>query len=157
MEITIELGRENKNVNPFIEPLGEARRGKWRRSNVPPMNLADAELAGLPDLPGYRVSVDTVARRIRVYDPLQEDSRRSSVESAVRKFFKRRLEIEPERVTTDHPDATLQRWLVAMHRLVEGGNARLVGGRFPDDVIYRVAAERSADAKRAGLPQEVKA
>ncbi|HVA46472.1 MAG TPA: hypothetical protein VNH11_08870 [Pirellulales bacterium] len=154
MEITIELGRDDKNINPFIEPLGEARRGKWRRSNLPAMNLADAELAGLPDLPGYRVAVDTVARKIRVFDPLQQEKRRATVESALRKFFKRRLEIEPEQVTHDQPLATLQRWLVWMHRLVEARNAKVVEGRIPDDVIQRVAEERNADAKRAGLPPE---
>jgi len=157
MEITIELGRDDKNINPFIEPLGEARRGRWRRSNLPLMNLADAEVAGLPNLPGYRVAVDQVARKIRVFDPLEKDSNRTPVEAALRKFFKRRLEIEPEQVTLDQPLATLQRWLCWMHRLVESGNAKVVGGTIPGDIAHRVAAERNADAKRAGLPEEIEA
>ena len=155
MEVVIELGREDKNINPFIEPLGEARRGKWRRSNLPLSNLADAEVAGLPSLPGYKVAVDLVARKIRVFDPLEKDSNRPQVESALRKFFKRRLEIEPEIVTTDQPLATLDRWLAWMHRLVEAGNAKVVGGKIPDEIKHRVADERNADAKRAGLPEEV--
>ena len=155
MEITIELGRDNKNVNPFIEPLGAARRGKWRRSNLPLMNLADAEVAGLPNLPGYRVAVDTVAHKIRVFDPLEHDHSRPQIESAMRKFFKRRLEIEPEQVTHDQPLATLHRWLAWMHRLVEAGNARVVRGEIPPEVVHRVAEERNQDAKRAGLSEEV--
>jgi hypothetical protein len=155
MEVVIELGRDNKNINPFIEPLGEARRGKWRRSNLPVANLADAEVAGLPNLPGYKVAVDLVARKIRVFDPLEKESNRRDIESSLRKFFKRRLEIEPEQVTHDQPLATLQRWLVWMHRLVEGGNAKVVSGEIPDEIKHRVAEERSADAKRAGLPEEV--
>jgi hypothetical protein len=157
MEITIELGRDDKNINPFIEPLGEARRGRWRRSNLPLANLADAEVAGLPNLPGYKVAVDLVARKIRIFDPLDKDSNRTQVESALRKFFKRRLEIEPEQVTLDQPLATLHRWLAWMHRLVQGGNAKVVGGAIPDDIVRRVAEERNADAKRAGLPEEVEA
>lgn len=154
MELIIELGRDNKNVNPFIEPLGEARRGKWRRSNLPAANWADAEVAALPSLPGYCVAVDTSAHKIRVFDPLEKDSRRPQIEAALRKFFKRRLEIEPEQVTRDQPLATLHRWLRWMYRLVQGGNARVVGGQFPPETEQQVAEERNADAKRAGLPDE---
>ncbi|HET6880429.1 MAG TPA: hypothetical protein VFI31_09755 [Pirellulales bacterium] len=155
MELIIELGRDNKNVNPFIEPLGEARRGKWRRSNLPLMNLADAEVAGLPNLPGYCVAVDLVARKIRVFDPLEKHSNRPQVESALRKFFKRRLEIEPEQVTRDQPLATLHRWLAWMYRLVSGGNARVVQGEFPPETEQQVADARNRDAKRAGVEEAV--
>lgn len=155
MEIIIELGRDNKNVNPFIEPLGEARRGKWRRSNLPAANWSDTEVAALPSLPGYCVAVDLVAHKIRVYDPLRTDQRRPLIEAAMRKFFKRRLEIEPDQVTRDQPLATLHRWLRWMYRLVEGGNARVIHGDFPPETEQQVAAERSLDAKRAGLTDEV--
>jgi hypothetical protein len=155
MEVVIELGRDNKNVNPFIEPLGEARRGKWRRSNLPAANWADAEVAALPSLPGYRVAVDTVAHKIRIFDPLETDSNRPQIEAALRKFFKRRLEIEPEQVTHDQPLATLDRWLRWMYRLVEGGNARVVHGDIPPEIEQQVAEERNRDARRAGLNAEV--
>ena len=155
MEVVIELGRDTKNVNPFIEPLGEARRGKWRRSNLPAANWADAEVAALPSLPGYRVAVDTVAHKIRIFDPLESDSNRPQIEAALRKFFKRRLEIEPEQVTRDQPLATLHRWLRWMYRLVEGGNARVIHGDFPPETEQQVAEERSRDARRAGLSEEV--
>jgi hypothetical protein len=155
MEIIIELGRDNKNVNPFIEPLGEARRGKWRRSNLPVANLADAEVAGLPNLPGYCVAVDLVARKIRVFDPLEKHSSRPQVEAALRKFLKRRLEIEREQVTHDQPLATLHRWLRWMYRLVDGGSARVVHGEFPPETEEQIADERNRDARRAGVSEEV--
>ena len=150
MEITIELGRDDKNINPFIEPLGAARRGKWRRSNLPLMNLADAEVAGLPDLPGYRVAVDLHARTIRIFDPLEHDPRRPEVEKALRRFFKRRLEIEPEQVTEDQPKPTLYRWLMWMQRLVVARNAAVVDSEIPAETVKRVAKERDDDARRTG-------
>ena len=151
MEITIELGSENKNVNPFIEPLGAARRGKWRRSNLPSMNLADAEVAGLPDLPGYCVAVDLNARTVRIFDPLEHDPRRPDIEKALRKFFKRRLEIEPQQVSRDHAKPTLYRWLMWMQRLVAAGGATVVDGDIPQPTIDRIAKERHDDAARVGL------
>lgn len=155
MEIIIELGRDDKNINPFIEPLGEARRGKWRRANLPAPNLADAEVANLPDLPGYRVAVDENAGTIRVFDPLHNDPHRADIEKALRKFFKRRLEIEPQQLTKDHSKQTLYLWLRWIYRLVDAGNAAVIGPEIPVETINAVKRERRADVSKAGRRDEV--
>ncbi|HQU44451.1 MAG TPA: hypothetical protein PK867_16645, partial [Pirellulales bacterium] len=97
------------------------------------------------------------AGTIRVFDPLQDDPRRPDIEKAVLKLLKRRLQIEPQQLTKEQPRATLYRWLMWMHRAVVAGHATGVGVEMPKETIDRVARERNADAKRAGLPPEVEA
>lgn len=150
MAIEIELGRENKNVNPFIEPLGEPRRGKWRRANLPLMNLADAEVAGLPDLPGYRITVDEDARRITVRDAALDDPRREEIRAKLARFFKRGVRFNKDLTFENQTAAKTLEWLCVMKRLVDGGNAELIDGPFPDYVEKQLEKERGGDIVGAG-------
>ena len=145
MAIEIELGRENKNVNPFIEPLGEPRRGKWRRANLPLMNLADAEVAGLPDLPGYRITVDEDARRITVRDAALDDPRREEIRAKLARFFKRGVRFNKNLTFENETEGKMLEWLCVMKRLVDGGNAALIDGPFPDYVEKQLLKERRGD------------
>lgn len=151
MQLVIELGSETKNINPWIEPLGAPRRGRWRRARLPLMNLADAEVAGLPDVPGYRIAVDLGNKEVRVFDPLAEKPRPGAVETALRRFFKRPLDLEDDEVTNNQSPGTIQRWLIAMKRLVDAKLATVVEGEFPSSVEAEINAERADDAKAIGM------
>ncbi|HEX5443766.1 MAG TPA: hypothetical protein VFW87_08055 [Pirellulales bacterium] len=154
MQITIELGNETKNINPWIEPLGAARRGRWRRARLPLMNLADAEVAGLPDVPGYRIAVDIDKKEVRVFDPLAKKPRPGAIETALRRFFKRPLDLEGDQITNDQSPGTIQRWLIAMKRLVDAKLATVVDGKFPPSIEAEIRAERAEDAKAVGMKIE---
>jgi len=154
MEITIELGSEKRNINPLVDALGACRRGKWRRNSLPLMNLQDAEVAGLPDLPGYQVSVDLKAKRIRVFDPLANHPNKKEILEALRKFFKKPVAIEDESVTVDQAPATLDRWLCCMYRLCEAKQAALISGEWPKHILERVRAERLKDSEKCGMALE---
>jgi hypothetical protein len=160
MPIVIELGRETKNVNPFIEPLGEALRGKWRKSNLPLMNLADAEVAGLPDLPGYQISVDENARKITVLDPLMDDPQRDHIRTRLARFFKHRVRFNKVRTFENETQTKMHEWLLTMKRLVEAGNARLVSSsdQFPPWVEKELLKGRGGDDASTGTvrPQPAK-
>lgn len=154
MQLTIELGSETKNINPWIEPLGAPRRGRWRRARLPLMNLADAEVAGLPDLPGYRIAVDIDHKEVRVFDPLAKKPRPSAIETALRKFFKRPIDLEDEQITTHQSPGTMQRWLIAMKRLVDAKLAAVIEGQFPPTIDVAIDAERADDARAVGMKVE---
>ena len=154
MQLVIELGSETKNINPWIEPLGAPRRGRWRRARLPLMNLADAEVAGLPDVPGYRIAVDIDNKEVRVFDPLAKKPRPSGIETALRRFFKRPLDLEKEQITKDQSPGAIQRWLIAMKRLVDAKLATVVDGKFPPAVEAAIHAERADDAKAVGRKVE---
>jgi len=160
MPIVIELGRETKNVNPFIEPLGEARRGKWRRSNLPLMNLADAEVAGLPDLPGYQISVDVNAKKVTVRDPLFSSPQKEDIRTKLIRFFKRDVKFAEDRKFPNETEAKIREWLRTMKRLVEAGNAQLVSSSdaFPTWVETELRKERGGDDASTGTvpPQPAK-
>ncbi|HJT35240.1 MAG TPA: hypothetical protein VJ783_24660 [Pirellulales bacterium] len=154
MQLTIELGSDTKNISPWIEPLGAPRRGRWRRARLPLMNLADAEVAGLPDVPGYRIAVDLDRKEVRVFDPLAKKPRPSAVETALRRFFKRPIDLEGEQITANQSPGTIQRWLIAMKRLVDAKLATVIEGEFPSSVEAEIDAERADDAKAVGRKPE---
>ncbi|MGH7193499.1 MAG: hypothetical protein ACREJM_08200 [Candidatus Saccharimonadales bacterium] len=154
MQLIIELGSETKNINPWIEPLGAPRRGQWRRARLPLMNLADAEVAGLPDVPGYRIAVDIDNKLVRVFDPLAKKPRPGAVETALRRFFKRPLALEDAQITKDQSPGTIDRWLIAMKRLVDAKLATVIEGEFPPSVEAEINAERAHDARAVGMKVE---
>ena len=160
MPIVIELGRETKNVNPFIEPLGEAFRGKWRSSSLPLMNLADAEVAGLPDLPGYQISVDVDAQKVTLRDPLLGGPYTKDIRARLARFFKHRVLFNDDVTFPNETRAKIREWLLTMMRLVEAGNAQLLGSsdQFPTWVETELRKERGGDDATAGTapPQPAK-
>lgn len=152
-EIKIELGREDRNINPYFEPAGLSLRGKHRRSSVTPALQAD--YAHVPDMPGYVIAVDPEKGHVRRYDPLENDRRRPSIEAALTKHYRKPVAIARP-VTDTVSKTTMRHYLLWMWRLVNAGDAELLEGKWPEWVSKAHEDERDADAKRAGLsPAEI--
>lgn len=162
MEIIIELNRPQRfgiddesgkqvlqqagNGDFYIEPLGENRRGRWLKNQMhsdwPDSNKIAK--AAPEELPGYHVSVDIKARRVRVYDPLHGSAKGEDV---ARRFESIGLAVrlEKPKVFDGLGEPQLWVWLKWMFRVVRDGNAEVVGGEFPKAVAQRIEQEREWD------------
>lgn len=157
MEIKVEFGRADKNINPYYEPLDRLMRGKWQSANIAPgLVAAKPAAAQLPNLPGYMLAIDPDKGTLRLWDPINNSRDRSRIEAEYTRYFgsPQTRFLEEQKVTL--PKATVRKHLLWLYIMVESGDAELKEGKWPDWVGKERDERRERDAERVGMtPEEI--
>lgn len=123
-------------------------RGAWRRANLIADERVEA-LESMPDIPGMRIEIDTIKRRLRIFDPLSLPEFAETLMRArfhFKELFKQDAQPVQEVVNNRPSDTQIKTWLYWARRFVEGtdeirdpktrllvtkAKADLIDGRLP--------------------------
>lgn len=137
-EVEIEWG-DNRNRCFAWGPTMEILRGAWLRHNLQGDEVVE-DLAGIPDIPGMRIRLDTARGLAVIYDPLSLPENKEACE-LLQRIIKKKFNIDQgpakttERKRMDADD--VKTWLYGMARAVDGKRAKVVKGSIPfaEDVL----------------------
>lgn len=107
MRFEIELGSEQDNRPVLVKPLGEYRRGTWRKGNAPNVP-AESELPAV--IPGSRVILDEGQRTVTVFDALADVPERDAIIDAWFKAFNGHLAPQREVFRENLTDGDVKVW-----------------------------------------------
>lgn len=156
--VTIELGRDDRNMDVWVTPMNESRAGRWSRKNLSPGWQAGRGVQKLKDIPGWRITIDYRQNRVRIFHPYYKTD---EGERAAREFQAatgKVLTVEPPTTFDELDDADVKRWLAFAWRLThdkpEHCLATVVAGEFPKSTEGDVKKERSFDVHLRNAREE---
>lgn len=111
-----------------FRPTQSSIRGRWdwSRCGIELQRLAGNW--GGQSIPGQRIAFNMDTNRAAVLDPLHEDAHEALREKIVKAGYKLPPKVQ------EHEAQDKNTWLFWMQRLVTEGLAKLVRGKFPEDI-----------------------
>jgi len=138
-DFTVEFG-DQKNSS-FMWPLRQCvLRGKWTKNNLPGVTFEGApSFAAMPDLPGVRLTVSSVKKVAKFWDPLenlQEDPRITAIlvraQAVLNTVFGTKYGPEPTVELLDLTDDELKSHVYWTRRILDNRGCLVISGKVPE-------------------------
>lgn len=140
---TIEIGNA-QNGQVMCPITRRFLRGRWDNQNIRG-RVADDKFAGMPDLPGLRITVDGRAGTVTVTDPLADPANREVLKAAKAVYKACNWgdpEPEPTRTFANLSADRMKLWVYWCRRWVDAADATETRGKVPEMADIEALAGR---------------
>lgn len=156
--VTIELGRDDRNMDVHVDPLKMSIAGKFSKGNISVGTVSHEDAsATCPEIPGWRIKIDYKNKGVKLFHPWHNTQAGERAAKAFRKAYGRGFDVSvpvsvPENGDMrDLDDDALQEWLKWAYRITNDKPndclASIVDGEFPKGTKEALEKDRQLELR----------
>lgn len=164
--VTIELGREDKNMDVYVDPLKMTIGGRFSKGNISVGTVSHEDASSVcPDIPGWRIRIDYKNRGVKLYHPWHNSQAGERAEKQFRKAYGKGFDVLVPASVPDNgdmrdlDDSVIEEWIKWAYRVTNDKPndclASIVDGEFPKGTKESLERDRQRELKLRTIREDM--